>query len=63
MSAVVPAFVEWSWRTFGRLVRLNADVMEGNRGSWRVLEKAGFVKNGVLGEEVSLGMVRPGMEG
>ena len=70
MGVVVPASVEWSWRTFGVLVRLNAEVNTGNVGSRRTLEKAGFqvegerkwafVKNGVLGDVVFMGMVRPG---
>lgn len=73
MSAVVPAFVDWTWTTFGRLVRMNGEVWEANGGSRMVLEKAGFVvegrrkwgfmKNGVLGDALILGMLRPGMEG
>jgi RimJ/RimL family protein N-acetyltransferase len=70
MSAVVPAFVDWGWRTFGILIRMNGEVYAGNAGSQKCLEKAGFViegrkkwagvKNGVLGDEVLLGMLRPG---
>lgn len=72
MGRVVPAFVEWSWRTFGVLVRINAEVREGNVASWRVLERAGFrvegrreramVKGGVEGNVVFLGMVREVVE-
>ena len=72
MSCVVPAFVDWGWRTFGRLVRINAEVYERNVGSRRCLEKAGlviegrrrlgFVKNGILSDAVDMGMLRPGME-
>lgn len=68
MRAVVPAFVEWSWRTFGILVRLNAEVDTGNVGSMRCLERAGLkvegrrekavLKNGVLRDVVLMGMVR-----
>jgi [ribosomal protein S5]-alanine N-acetyltransferase len=70
MSAVVPAFVEFTWRTFGVLIRLNGSVIEGNIGSLKCLQKAGFevegtkkwavVKNGVVGNEVLLGALRPG---
>ena len=72
MGVVVPAFVEWGWRTFGRLVRINAEVREDNAGSRRCLEKAGFViegrkkmamvKMGVFQDEIMLGMLRPGIE-
>lgn len=72
MGIVVPAFVEWTWRTFGILIRLNAHVSATNVGSRRCLEKAGFreegrkkwgfVKNGVLNDEVLLGCLRPGSE-
>ena len=68
MGVVVPAFVEWAWRTFGRLVRINACVVVNNVGSKKALERAGlveegrkrwaFVKNGVLRDEVLMGMVR-----
>jgi RimJ/RimL family protein N-acetyltransferase len=72
MGVVVPAFVEWGWRTFGRLVRINAEVREDNVGSRRCLEKAGlvvegrrkmgFVKNGVFENEIMMGMLRPRIE-
>lgn len=72
MGIVVPAMVEWAWKTFGRLVRLEADVFEQNAGSQRCLEKAGlvvegkkkfgFVKNGVFCTEVQMGMLRPGFD-
>jgi RimJ/RimL family protein N-acetyltransferase len=72
MSLVVPAFVDWGWRTFGRLVRIHAEVYERNGGSRRCLEKAGFVtegrrkmafvKNGILSNDVLLGMLRPGIQ-
>ena len=72
MGVVVPAFVEWTWETFGRLVRLNSEVWEKNVGSRRCLEKAGFVvegrrncgflKHGRLQDAVLLGMLRPGMD-
>ena len=69
MSKVVPAFVEWVWRTFGILVRLNAGTYERNFGSQNVLKKAGFVfegrrqnsafKNGELVTELMWGALRP----
>ncbi|KAK3706369.1 hypothetical protein LTR37_012747 [Vermiconidia calcicola] len=73
MGIAVPAFVEWTWRTFSTvLMRLNAEVSEANVGSRKVLEKAGFVvegrrkwafvKNGAVGDSVFLGMLRPGVE-
>ena len=72
MGLVVPAFVDWGWRTFGRLIRLNAECVAQNVGSRKVLEKVGFVvegkqrfgfvKNGTFGDAVFLGMLRPGLE-
>ncbi len=73
MSAVVPAFVAWAWKTFGILVRIEAEVYDRNAYSRRILEKAGFqyegtkkwayLKNGVIGDVVILGLTRPDMEG
>ena len=73
MGVVVPAFVDWGWKTFGMLVRMDAEVHAWNSGSQKCLEKAGFlvegkkrfafVKNGVLGDSVVLGMIRPDFEG
>ena len=70
MSAVVPAFVKWAFDTFEILVRFEADVYDRNVGSRKCLEKAGFevegvrrcryLKNGVVGDEVMLGIVRSG---
>lgn len=69
---IVPAFVEWVFATFEILVRIEAGVYDRNKGSRRVLEKAGFqfegvrkaryLKNGVLGDEIMLGIVRKGIE-
>jgi RimJ/RimL family protein N-acetyltransferase len=69
MSRVIPAFVEWTWSTFGILVRLNGLVTESNAGSSRLLEKAGFVlegrredaicKNGHICAELMYGALRP----
>ena len=69
MSKAVPAFVDWAWRTFGILIRLNAEVHTGNIGSRKCLEKAGlevegtkkwaFVKNGVLKDNYYMGALRP----
>ncbi|KAK4459731.1 putative N-acetyltransferase [Cladorrhinum samala] len=41
-TEAVIAFSEWAFETFGHVVRLEAEVFEGNLGSARVLEKAGF---------------------
>ncbi|CAK3987959.1 N-acetyltransferase GCN5 like [Lecanosticta acicola] len=70
MSRVVPAFLEWSWKTFGVLVRLNSGAYDFNSGSQRVLDKAGFVyegrradiayKDGRIVGEVLYGALRPG---
>ncbi len=72
MGAVAPAFVEWAWRTFGRLVRIDGEVREDNVGSRRCLEKAGLViegrrkmgmvKEGAFHNKIMLGMLRPGIE-
>jgi [ribosomal protein S5]-alanine N-acetyltransferase len=48
MSEVVTAFVDWIWRTFERVVRIEAGVHDFNKGSGRVLEKVGFVREGTL---------------
>lgn len=47
MSEAVPAFVEWAFRTFPDVLRLEASVYEGNLGSQRVLRKSGFREEGV----------------
>lgn len=72
MGKVAPAFMEWTWATFGVLIRVNGSVKEGNVASQRCLEKAGFVyegrkrramvKNGVVLDEIMLGALRPGSE-
>jgi RimJ/RimL family protein N-acetyltransferase len=47
LSEAVPAFTEWAMREFG-LLRLEAIVFEWNPASARVLEKAGYVREGTL---------------
>jgi RimJ/RimL family protein N-acetyltransferase len=42
VTDVVSAFSEWSFKNFTHVVRLQAEVFEGNKASCRVLEKAGF---------------------
>jgi [ribosomal protein S5]-alanine N-acetyltransferase len=69
MSKVVPAFVDWSWKTFGILIRLNGSTAEWNQASGKLLQKAGFeyegrrkhatVKNGKVGNELMWGALRP----
>jgi RimJ/RimL family protein N-acetyltransferase len=69
MSRVVPAFVTWTWATFGILVRLNGLVAETNARSSRLLQKAGFVlegrrqdaiyKDGQIYGELMFGALRP----
>ncbi|KAK3987549.1 putative N-acetyltransferase YoaA [Cladorrhinum sp. PSN332] len=41
-TEVVTAFSEWAFGSFDRLLRLEAEVFEGNLASSRVLEKSGF---------------------
>lgn len=72
MGIVVPAFIDWAWRTFGFLIRINGETSTTNIGSRKCLEKAGLVveggrkmgswKNGVAQDEILLGMLRPGTE-
>lgn len=69
MSKVVPPFVQWAWDTFSILVRINAEVNEGNKGSATVLKKAGFefegrrrcgaYKNGEFHDLFMFGALRP----
>jgi ribosomal-protein-alanine N-acetyltransferase len=70
-TEVVGAFVEWIWRVFPKIVRVEAEVYEFNGGSGRVLGKVGFVLEGTLrgavwkdGKVAGLevwGMVRKGL--
>ncbi|KAL4744070.1 acyl-CoA N-acyltransferase [Aspergillus similis] len=48
VSEAVEEFVRWVFgrKEFGHVVRLDAEVFDGNEGSKRVLEKAGFVCEG-----------------
>ncbi|KAL4973924.1 acyl-CoA N-acyltransferase [Aspergillus desertorum] len=47
-SEAVAEFVRWVFNReeFGHVVRLDAEVFDGNEGSKRVLEKAGFMSEG-----------------
>ena len=47
LSEAVPAFTEWAVREF-ELLRVEAIVFEWNPASARVLEKAGYVREGTL---------------
>ncbi|KAL4779944.1 acyl-CoA N-acyltransferase [Aspergillus varians] len=42
-TEAVVAFSQWAFEKFEHVVRLEAEVFEGNEGSKRVLEKAGYV--------------------
>lgn len=65
----VPAFVDWSWRTFGILARINAEVAEGNLASAKLLQKSGLklegrrerqiCKGGVFKNALMFGALRP----
>ncbi|KAI0404947.1 acetyltransferase [Xylaria palmicola] len=46
MSAAVREFTRWAFATHPDLLRIEASVFEHNEGSRRVLQKAGFVKEG-----------------
>ncbi len=69
MSAIVPPFVEWSWKTWGLLVRLNGEVSEKNVASTKCLKRAGFVvegrrvnsfvKNREIRSHIFMGCLRP----
>lgn len=51
MTQVLTSFVPWAMREYG-LQRMQASVLEFNAGSMRVLEKTGFVREGVLRQAV-----------
>ncbi|KAF2214606.1 hypothetical protein CERZMDRAFT_94999 [Cercospora zeae-maydis SCOH1-5] len=69
MSRIAPAFVEWSWATFGILARINAEVVEENLASAKLLQKCGLkiegrcerkiCKDGVFKNALILGALRP----
>ena len=42
-TEAVSAFSDWAFENFDWVLRLEAEVFEGNEGSARVLEKAGYV--------------------
>lgn len=72
MSAVAPAFAQWAWATFGWMTRMDGTAYEFNKSSQKVLERAGFVyeglrinaciKLGVIHNEVMMGAYRPGVK-
>ncbi|KAL4986231.1 acyl-CoA N-acyltransferase [Aspergillus falconensis] len=74
-SEAVVQFVRWVFgqEEFGHLVRLDAEVFEGNEGSKRILEKAGFVcegrrrsaveKRGVVLDTFVYALIREDLEG
>jgi RimJ/RimL family protein N-acetyltransferase len=47
MSRVVPALTEWAFQSFD-VVRVFATVFAGNDASARVLEKAGYAREGIM---------------
>ena len=49
-TEAVAAAVEWALEQPG-VTRVEAETEPGNRASQRVLEKCGFVPNGIIGEE------------
>ncbi|EMR65865.1 hypothetical protein MGN70_002941 [Eutypa lata] len=51
-TAAVGPFVRWAFRSHPDLLRLHAEVFEGNPGSEAVLRKVGFVKEGLLRQAV-----------
>lgn len=68
MSEVVKAVCAWAFETHPKLLRIQADVIDGNAGSCKVLEKAGFVpecrrrmaveKGGVMYDELCFVLFR-----
>jgi len=53
-TEVARALIEFAWQHM-HLNRLQADVMQGNRASMRVLEKLGFQREGLLRQRVRKG--------
>ncbi|KAL4865275.1 hypothetical protein BDV12DRAFT_211166 [Aspergillus spectabilis] len=45
-SEAVKVFCDWAFKEWKELIRIDAEVFEGNVGSRKVLEKAGFVCEG-----------------
>ncbi|KAJ5993585.1 acetyltransferase [Penicillium sp. IBT 35674x] len=45
-TKVLAAFSKWTFDTFEHILRIQAEVFEGNEASGRVLEKAGFMFEG-----------------
>ncbi|ORX33518.1 acyl-CoA N-acyltransferase [Kockovaella imperatae] len=68
MTRVAGPYVEWAFATFGRIWRIEASVFDGNEGSVRVLERAGFKfegrkrgsvwKHGKIRDDLIHGIVR-----
>ncbi|OJJ47328.1 hypothetical protein ASPZODRAFT_132324 [Penicilliopsis zonata CBS 506.65] len=54
-TGVVKAFSTWTFETFPQIVRLEAEVYEGNEGSARVLTKAGYKLEGRMRKAVEKG--------
>jgi len=52
MPILLRAFVEWTWRTFPALVRLDAEVFSWNPQSGKALKKAGFELEGIKKKSV-----------
>jgi [ribosomal protein S5]-alanine N-acetyltransferase len=46
-TSAVKGFCKWAFATFPEILRLEAGVYQGNSGSMKVLERAGFLKEGV----------------
>ncbi|KAJ5650468.1 acetyltransferase [Penicillium longicatenatum] len=46
VTGVVAAFTKWTFETFDHILRIQAEVFEGNEPSGRVLQKAGYAFEG-----------------
>ncbi|OTA88983.1 hypothetical protein M434DRAFT_398828 [Hypoxylon sp. CO27-5] len=46
-TTALKAFSEWAFKEFPELLRLEAGVFEGNNASMKVLEKVGYVREGI----------------
>lgn len=52
ITEAIPLLAKYAFQRFGDLTRIESYVFEGNDASARVLEKAGFVREGVLRKSV-----------
>lgn len=51
-TAAIKGFTRWAFTTFPDILRFEAKVYEGNKGSMKVLERIGFTKEGIRRQSV-----------